>query len=221
MANSKDLIQTVASEIAASSKTSPTAAGQAKKAPATAELIDAINQTFALFRVNYHNQYYAAFGDKNESVGIAKKLWLSTLGDFGPKVILLAAEKIIADNDYLPTLHKMINACRTVGMPAGLPSPRKAYLEVCNMPSPKAAQQWSHPAVYAAGRDCGWHFLANTAESKAFPQFSETYQQYCERVIGGEVFTVEPPAALPETSMKKASKEQALTELDNLKQLLR
>jgi hypothetical protein len=31
---------------------------------------------------------------------------------------------------------------------------------------------------------------------------------------------VEPPAALPETSMKKASKEQALTELDNLKQLL-
>jgi hypothetical protein len=114
----------------------------------------------------------------------------------------------------------MINACRTVGMPAGLPSPRKAYLEVCNMPSPKAAQQWSHPAVYAAGRDCGWHFLATTDESKAFPQFAETYQLYCERVIGGEVFTVEPPAALPETSMKKASKEQALTELDNLKQLL-
>jgi hypothetical protein len=173
-----------------------------------------------LFRVNYHNQYYAAFGDKNESVGMAKKLWLSTLGDFAPRIILLAAANIIADNDYLPTLHKMLNACRAVGMPAGLPSPRKAYLEVCNMPSPKAAQKWSHPAVYAAGRDCGWHFLANTIESKAFPQFSETYQQYCERVIGGEVFTVEPPAALPETSMKRASKEQALTELDNLKQLL-
>ena len=151
---------------------------------------------------------------------MAKKLWLSTLGDFAPGIILLATKKIIAENDYLPTLHKMLNACRAVGMPAGLPSPRKAYLEVCNMPSPKAAQKWSHPAVYAAGRDCGWHFLANTIESKAFAQFAETYQQYCERVIAGEIFTVEPPAALPETSMKRASKEQALTELDNLKQLL-
>jgi len=220
MANSKDLIQTVASEIAASSKTLPTAAGQAKSAAASAELIDAINQTFALFRANYHNQYYAAFGDKNESVGLAKKLWLSKLSDFAPTIILLAAEKIIADNDYLPTLHKMLNACRAVGMPAGLPSPRKAYLEVCNKRSPKAAQKWSHPAVYAAGRDCGWHYLANTIESKAFSQFAEVYQQYCERVIAGEVFQVEPPEALPETSLKPASKEQALTELDNLKQLL-
>ena len=221
MANSKDLIQTVASGIAASSKISPTAAGQAKPAPASPELIDAINQTFALFRANYHNQYYAAFGDKNESVGLAKKLWLAKLGDFTPKVILLAAEKIIADNDYLPTLHKMLNACRAVAMPAGLPAPRKAYLEVCNKASPKAAQQWSHPAVYAAGRDCGWHFLANTGENKAFVQFADIYQQYCERVLAGEVFQVEPPEALPETSMKPASKKQALTELDNLKQLLR
>ena len=106
-------------------------------------------------------------------------------------------------------------------MPAGLPAPRKAYLEVCNKASPKAAQQWSHPAVYAAGRDCGWHFLANTGENKAFVQFADIYQQYCERVLAGEVFQVEPPEALPETSMKPASKKQALTELDNLKQLLR
>ncbi len=134
---------------------------------------------------------------------------------------MLAAEKIIADNDYLPTLHKMLNACRAVAMPAGLPAPRKAYLEVCNKASPKAAQQWSHPAVYAAGRDCGWHFLANTGENKAFVQFADIYQQYCERVLAGEVFQVEPPEALPETSMKPASKKQALTELDNLKQLLR
>ena len=141
---------------------------------------------------------------------MAKKLWLSTLGDFSPGTILLATKKIIAENDYLPTLHKMLNACRAVGMPAGLPSPRKAYLEVCNMPSPKAAQKWSHPAVYAAGRDCGWHFLANTIESKAFAQFAETYQHYCERVIAGEVFTVEPPAALPETSMKTGEQRTGL-----------
>ena len=217
----KDLIQKVASGIAASSTRSQTAAGQAKAPPASPELIDAINQIFALFQVNYHNQYYAAFGDNTKSENLAKKLWLSKLSDFGPEVILAAAERIIADSEYLPTLHKMLNACRSAGMPSNLPSVRRAYEEACNKPSPKAEQKWSHPAVYAAGRDCGWHFLANTVESKAFPQFAETYQQFCARVIAGEVFTVEPPAALPETSMKRASKEQALSELDNLKQLLK
>jgi len=75
----KDLIQKVASEIAASSTRSPTAAGQASAEPASPELIDSINQIFALFQVNYHNQYYAAFGDNTKSENLAKKLWLSKL----------------------------------------------------------------------------------------------------------------------------------------------
>ena len=219
MANNKDLIQTVASGIAASSTLSQTAAGQAKPTPASPELIDAINQIFALFQVNYHNQYYAAFGDNTKSENLAKKLWLNKIGDFAPETILKAAEKIIADSEYLPTLHKMLNACRAAGMPAGLPSPRNAYLEVCNKASPKAAQQWSHPAVYAAGRDCGWHFLANTSENKAFTPFTEIYQQYCDRVLAGEEFQIEPPEALPETSLKPASKKKALSELDSLKKM--
>ena len=188
MANSKDLIQKVASEIAASSTQSPTAAGHPKAEPANPQLIDAINQIFAFFRINYHNQYYSAFGDNTKSENLAKKLWLSKLSDFSAETIIAGAEKVIAESDYLPTLHKMLNACRDVGMPAGLPSPRKAYEEVCNKPSPKAEQQWSHPAVYIAGRECGWYFLANTVESKAFPSFADIYQQYCKRVLSGEEF---------------------------------
>ena len=220
MANSKDLNQKVASGIAASSTQSPTAAGHPKATPANPQLIDAINQIFAFFRINYHNQYYSAFGDNTKSENLAKKLWLSKLGDFSAETIIAGAEKVIAESDYLPTLHKMLNACRDVGMPAGLPSPRKAYQEVCNKPSPKAEQQWSHPAVYIAGRECGWHFLANTVESKAFAPFAEIYQQLCERVVAGETFVVEKPEALPETSMKPATKKQALAELDDLKNLL-
>jgi hypothetical protein len=220
MANSTDLIQKVASEIAASSTRSPTAAGQAKPVAASPELIDAINQIFALFQVNYHNQYYAAFGDNTKSENLAKKLWLSKLENFGPEIILSAAEKIIADSEYLPTLHKMLNACRSVGMPAGLPNPRKAYQEACNKPSPKAEQHWSHPVVYLAARDCGWHLLANEIESRALPAFTEVYQQYCDLVVIGEVFTIEPPQALPETSQVAASKKHNLEQLDQLKQLL-
>ena len=220
MANSKDLIQKVASEIAASSTHSPTAAGRPKATPANPQLIDAINQTFALFQVNYHNQYYSAFGNSTKSENLAKKLWLNKLESFAAETICAAAEKVIVESDYLPTLHKMLNACRDVGMPKGLPSPRKAYQEVCNKPSPKAEQKWSHPAVYIAGRECGWYFLANTIESKAFAPFTEIYQQYCERVLAGEEFVVEKPEALPETSMKPATKKQALAQLNDLKNLL-
>ena len=112
---------------------------------------------------------------------------------FPPRRLSLALKRLLPRATILPTLHKMLNACRDVGMPAGLPSPRKAYEEVCNKPSPKAEQQWSHPAVYIAGRECGWHFLANTVESKAFPPFADIYQQYCERVVAGEEFTWKNP----------------------------
>lgn len=220
MANNKDLIQKVASEIATSSMLSPTEAGHPKPAPTNPRLIDAINQIFALFQVNYHNQYFSAFGDNTKSENLAKKLWLSKVSDFSPETILKAAEKIIAESEYLPTLHKMLNACRSVGMPAGMPTPRKAYQEVCNKPSPKAEQKWSHAAVYLAGRDCGWHFLTNSIESKAFPSFAEVYQHYCDRVLRGEEFSIEPPQALPETPQTPASKEHNQQQLDNLKQLL-
>ena len=220
MANSKDLIQKVVSGIATSSTLSPTEAGLPKSAPASPQLIDAINQIFALFRVNYHNQYFSAFGDNPKSENLAKKLWLNKVGDFSAETILKAAEKIIAESEYLPTLHKMLNACKIVGMPAGLPTLRKAYQEVCNKPSPKAEQRWSHPAVYLSGRDCGWYFLANSIESKAFTPFSEIYLQYCERVLRGEELTIEAPDALPEFSAVPASREHNQQQLNNLKKLL-
>ena len=125
--------------------------------------------------MNYHNQYYSAFGDNTKSENLAKKLWLSKLDHFSSETICGAAEKIIAESEYLPTLHKMLSACRQVGMPAGLANPRKAYQEACNKRSPKAQQQWSHPAVYLTGRDAGWHMLANEIESKALPAFTEIF----------------------------------------------
>ena len=169
MASNKDLVQQVVSEIATSSTRSQTEAGHPETTPQSPELIDAINQVFALFQINYHNQYFSAFGDNTRSENLAKNLWLNKLSQFSAETICGAAEKIIADNDYLPTLHMMLEACRQVGMPKGLPSPRNAYIEACNKPSPKSSQDWSHAAVYLAGRDCGWHTLSNEIERKAFP----------------------------------------------------
>jgi len=220
MANSKDLVQQVASEIAASSTRSQTEAGHPDKKTQDPLLIDAINQVFALFQINYHNQYFSAFGDNTKSENLAKNLWLSKLSLFSSEIICGAAEKIIADNDYLPTLHKMLEACRQVGMPKGLPNPRNAYIEACNKTSPKASQQWSHAAVYLTGRDCGWHLLTNEVERKAFPIFSEIYRKYCDRVLSGEKLTVDPKTSLPEIPIKKASRSHNQKQLKKLQQLI-
>ena len=220
MANSKDLIQQVASEIAASSTRSQTEAGHPDKKKQDPQLIDAINQVFALFQINYHNQYFSAFGDNTKSENLAKNLWLNKLSLFSAKTICDAAEKIIADSDYLPTLHKMLEACRQVGMPKGLPNSRNAYIEACNKPSPKAEQLWSHASVYLAGRDSGWHMLANEIERKAYPIFNETYRKYCDRVLAGEKLEIEIPKSLPETSEKKASQAQNLKQLKKLQKLM-
>jgi hypothetical protein len=220
MANSRDLIQQVASEIATSSTRSPTEAGHPEPSSTDPKLIDAINQVFALFQINYHNQYFSAFGDNTKSEKIAKNLWLNKLSQFSSETICAAAEKIIAENDYLPTLHKMLEACRSAGMPKGLPNPRAAYQEACNSPSPKAAQAWSHPIVYHAGRECGWHKLANEVEPKVFPLFEQTYLSYCERLLKGETFSVEPPQALPESVSVTATKSHNLKQLKKLQKLL-
>lgn len=199
---------------------SPTEAGHPESTPADPQLIDAINQVFALFQINYHNQYFSAFGDNTKSEKLAKNLWLNKLNQFSSDTICAAAEKIIAENDYLPTLHKMLEACRSTGMPKGLPSPRNAYQEACNSPSPKAANKWSHPIVYHVGRECGWHKLANEVEHKVFPIFEQTYLAYCERLLSGEEFTVEPPQALPESVTVTASKAHNRKQLKKLQQLL-
>ncbi|TFH67829.1 hypothetical protein E3W66_06155 [Gammaproteobacteria bacterium LSUCC0057] len=202
------------------STTSPTAAGRPEPSPApSAELIDAINQVFALFRANYHNQYYSAFGNDQGSVAITKKLWLQTLQNFSPALICQAAERIIAESEYLPTLHKMLEACRRAGLPDNLPSALLAYREACNAASPKAAQRWSHPAVYLAGRDCGWHRLANFAERQVLPEYSAIYQRYAERVAAGEQLAIEPPAALEEIPHRPASAATADHAMAQLKAL--
>ena len=183
-------------------------------------MIDAINQIFALFQVNYHNQYYSAFGDNTKSENLAKKLWLAKLEHFSASTICSAAEKIISESEYLPTLNTMLNACRHVAMPAGLVSARHAYQEACNKTSPKADQPWTHPVVYLAGRDTGWHMLAHETESRALPAFSEIYQHYIDRMLAGENFRIETTAQVPELCELPATKKHNQEKLEDLKKLL-
>jgi len=182
--------------------------------------VDTINQVFALFRVNFHNQYYAAFND-TQLLNQTKKLWLDSLARFTPQQILTGAKLAIERSDYLPTLHKMITFCQGDPQSHGLPDPHQAYVEACHAENPKSAHQWSHPAVYYAGKESGWHMLATSAEHLAFPIFKQTYQRWCDKVLSGEQLPVIEVPLIEQDTVTPLSKTENKSRLDALRKTLK
>jgi hypothetical protein len=189
------------------------------KTPPSAEHIDAITQVFALFRINYHNQFYSAFKDI-ETSNQAQRLWLDSLSPFSPETILRGAKKVIEESDYLPTLNRMMRACQGDPEKFGLIDTHRAYVEACRAPSPKAAYAWSHAAIYHAGCASDWFFLANNTEKTAFPIFERHYLKFCERVMNGEALPSPQVFALPETIESPLSKEENLKRMEDLRKQL-
>jgi len=172
---------------------------------------------FALFRLNYHNQYYAAYPDA-EQLRQIKKLWLDALEDYPVEQILKGAKHAIEHSEYLPTLNRMLECCQQGLSDMGLPSARDAYLEACRAPSPRAAQPWSHPAVYLAGRDSDWFFLANNTERTSWPVFRDHYQHYCSRVLRGETLSLPARDSLEHKPGTPLTPQEQLEELKKLRE---
>uniref|UniRef100_UPI003F6BAEDC hypothetical protein n=1 Tax=Congregibacter sp. TaxID=2744308 RepID=UPI003F6BAEDC len=98
-----------------------------------------------------------------------------------------------------------------------LPAARSAYLEACNAGSPPEHKQWSHPAVYWAGRDSGWQQLATSTEAQSWPLFKRHYQNRCATLLSGKEI---PPVPEPEKNRLASTAlegEAALAQLQRLK----
>ena len=218
MPDSRELIQQVAQEIEASSKTSPTPPGQSEpdRKPASEAHVEALNQVFALFRLNYHNQYYAAFSDATQLNQI-KKLWLDSLADYPVEHILKGAKHAIENSEYLPTLNRMLECCQQGMTELGLPPAHEAYIEACRAAAPRVAQNWSHPAVYLAGRDSDWFFLANNPERATWPVFKDHYQRYCAQVMRGESLEMPSAGVIEHQPPEPLSSDEQLSELAKLR----
>lgn len=209
MDETNKLVEQAQHAIEASSKTSPTGAGPDRRGRegATEDHIDALNEAFALFRINYHNQYYKAYGD-TQVLNQIKKLWLDSLADFSPETIRRGARRVIEDSEFLPTLNRMLRACQGAPEDWGLPDTHSAYVEACRAASPKAAQRWSHPAVYHAGLASDWFFLAGSPEKVAFPVFERHYRRLCEQVMAGrELPRPQAPALADDTETPLSPEE--------------
>ena len=173
-------------------KISPTEAGRndtqkADSAPVNGDLIDALNQVFSLFRINFHNQYYKAFSDAN-LLNETKKLWLNSLNRFSASTILQAARYLMEQQEYLPTLNQMLVACEEATRDRKLPDAHSAYLEACRAPSPKSNYNWSHPLVYHAGAASDWFYLSTTSEAFAYAVFKRHYERLQKEMVAGKQF---------------------------------
>ena len=153
--------------------------------------IDAINQVFSLFRINYHNQFYAAFPDA-EQLNSAKKLWLSSLELFSERTIKSAAEHLVLNSEYLPTLSKFVIRCDQTEF--SLPEAHAAYIEACHA-NTATQRDWSHPAVYHAGKACGWLELKSRPENIMWPIFEAHYKRLCGEIRCGSKLQLPPTTA--------------------------
>ena len=189
-----------------------TPAGQ-NSAPSDDQL-SAINQIFELFRFNYHNQFLKAFPDL-DTMNMVKRLWLRLLGDYSGEVIMRAAEKAVKENGWLPNVHEVLARC-DVAEVLGLPAAHAAYVEACRAPSPKKEFNWSHPAVYFAGRATDWFFIANEPEEKVFPVFKRNYDLLLNRIQNGEDLEIDLPRALPQETTTPLSRDEQKDRLKNL-----
>lgn len=217
MKDSGTLVEQVARGIAASNRTSATPPGQTERTSEQHQArAEAINQVFALFRLNYHNQYYAAFSDATQLAQI-KKLWLESLAEYPVEQILLGAKHALETSEYLPTLHRMHRCCLESSTPHGLPAPRDAYHEACNAAYPRRAQAWSHPAVYLAGAESNWHFLATHSERETWPVFREHYQTLCARVMRGEQLEIPAAPTLQREPQRPLAPEEQLAAMARLR----
>ena len=112
----------------------------------------------------------------------------------------------------------MLDSCRAGASELGLPSAHDAFVEACQASSPKSAQPWSHPAVYLAGRDSDWFFLANNPERDTWPVYRDHYQRYVAAALRGDTLEIPEPAALEREAAEPLTAEQQLAELKKLRE---
>ena len=70
--------------------------------------VELINLIFAELEITFHNQFHKAFPDE-ETLSLAKQLWLAKLEKYQNEIVFRAIDKIIETSKYLPSLSAVLN----------------------------------------------------------------------------------------------------------------
>ncbi|MEH6580165.1 MAG: replication protein P [Amphritea sp.] len=173
-----------------------------------------VRQTLAQLWLRMSEIYGAQFANQYGAVGGESfQTWALGLQDLTPKMIKHGFAKLLErENTFVPNLNEFRKLCKPCAEDYGLPSVDAAYREAARNSHRPLAHQWSHPAVYWAGREVSWFRLGSEIQKVTYPEFKKEYESICELVYGGKEFSMpEPDATALEhhTNGKKVNTEQS------------
>jgi len=142
--------------------------------------------------------------------------WARGLSDLTEQQVKMGLLKVRDFKGFF-NLAAFRDLCRIKPEDIGLPDTKKAYLEACMAPSPKAKHRWSHPAVYHAGKETGWFELSSFPEDQIYPRFKTFYAGFCDRVAAGEKLDAPMMEALPEKVTVFLTPEQNQQRMSDLR----
>lgn len=99
-----------------------------------------------------------------------------------------------ADKPFMPNPAEFVEMCKQPTV-KDAPGSREAYMEACKNAGFLADAQWSHPAVYVAGKATGWFELRNRPEKDTWPVFKQAFKEALQRVSNGEDLSIAVPKA--------------------------
>lgn len=154
---------------------------------------------FARFTTIYGHKFKSVFQSERE-INAAKREWALSLNGYSEQELVRAVNLCKERFAWMPTITEFLDVLRPDFEDYGLPPALAAYEEACQHSDHPRSHQWSHPAVFFAGRATDWFRLRTEDKSQVFRDFEHHYQQLCKRVAAGEELDVPLPQGLPDKS---------------------
>ena len=119
---------------------------------------------------------------------------------------------------FAPSVGEFIAMCQPTPEMLGIPSHEKAYAEAVSNahPSMIGNREWSHPAVYHAASQCGFHVLSTGKAEVSRKLFDRNYDITIRMLVNGERLR-NIPLALPDRVPGRTTPEVGIKALEMLR----
>tara|TARA_B100000073_G_scaffold263213_1_gene222937 strand:+ start:170 stop:769 length:600 start_codon:yes stop_codon:yes gene_type:complete len=180
--------------------------------------VELINLIFAELEITFHNQFHKAFPDE-ETLTLAKQLWLAKLEKYQNEIVFRAIDKIIETSKYLPSLSSVLNQIKELKLrEQNIPSSNAAYIEASSLGETSPLDfNWSHPFIYHAGAKVGWYRLKTESEFDIKKEFLSVYEKILEESEFKESLLLLPVNNEEMTDDKPLSSEKQKARLEDIK----
>ena len=180
--------------------------------------VELINLIFAELEITFHNQFHKAFPDE-ETLTLAKQLWLAKLEKYQNEIVFRAIDKIIETSKYLPSLSAVLNQIKELKLlEQNIPSSNTAYIEASSLGETNPLDfNWTHPFVYHAGAKVGWYRLKTESEFEIKKKFLEVYEEILEESEFKESLLLLPEIKEAVTKEKPLSNDLQKERLEKIK----